>query len=110
LISGYTRVAALKYLGKKTCDCRVLDIPEKEQVFYLISSNKQRVKDYVCRMAEIDALEAYYVKGQGYRSDLHSAEPVPSTGTRRPPARNGDEVRLSINLCRARKMTNSLTM
>jgi len=86
LISGYTRVAALKHLGKKTCDCRVLDIPENEQVFYLISSNKQRVKNYVCRMAEIDALEEYYVKGQGYRSDLHSAEPVPSTGTRRPPA------------------------
>ena len=86
LISGYTRVAALKHLGKKTCECRVLDIPEDEQVFYLISSNKQRVKDYVCRMAEIDALGEYYEMGQGFRSDLHSADPVPLEGTRRPPA------------------------
>ena len=86
LISGYTRVAALKHLGKKTCECKVLDIPEDEQVFYLISSNKQRVKDYVCRMAEIDALGKYYAKGRGFRSDLHSSDPVPLEGTRRPPA------------------------
>ena len=79
-------MAALKHLGKKTCECKVLDIPEDQQVFYLISSNKQRVKDYVCRMAEIDALNGYYAKGKGFRSDLHSADPVPLEGTRRPPA------------------------
>jgi len=43
LISGYTRVAALKYLGKKTCDCRVLDIPEKGHCSFVITNKSDKV-------------------------------------------------------------------
>ena len=82
IISGYTRVAALKLLGTKTVECKVLDIPEEEQVYYLISSNKQRVKDYSVRLAEADALTEYYSQGQGRRSDLDE-NLVLSKGTRR---------------------------
>ncbi len=70
LLSGYTRVEALKLLGIKTADVKIVDVPEGERVYFLISANKQRVKDYVCRLAEADALTEYYSKGQGKRSDL----------------------------------------
>ena len=70
LLSGYTRLEALRYLGKKTAEVKVVDVPEDEQIYFLISANKQRVKDYVCRLAEADALQEYYSKGSGYRSDL----------------------------------------
>ena len=70
LLSGYTRLEALKLLGKKTAEVKVVDVPEAEQIFFLISANKQRVKDYVCRLAEADALTEYYSKGQGHRSDI----------------------------------------
>lgn len=81
IISGYTRIAALELLGKKTCEVKVLDIPEEEQVYYLISSNKQRVKDYNVRLAEVDELTKYYSKGKGYRSDLE--EPTTHQGSKR---------------------------
>ena len=46
LLSGYTRCEALKLLGRKTIEVRVVDVPPEEQVFYLISANKQRIKSY----------------------------------------------------------------
>ena len=70
LLSGYTRLEALRYLGKKTAEVTVVDVPEDEQIYFLISANKQRVKDYVCRLAEADALTEYFSIGQGKRSDL----------------------------------------
>ena len=83
LLSGYTRCAALKLLGLKTIECRVVDVPAEEHVFYLISCNKQRVKSYVCRVAEIEALKKYYSKGRGYRSDLLEPEEGHTCGGRR---------------------------
>ena len=82
LLSGYTRLEALKLLGRKTAEVKIVDVPEDEQIFFLISANKQRVKDYVCRLAEADALTEYYSKGQGYRSDKEDRHVI-SQGTRR---------------------------
>ena len=82
LLSGYTRLEALKLLGRKTAEVKVVDVPEEEQVFFLISANKQRVKDYVCRLAEAEALTEYYGNGQGYRADK-AEKLVSSKGTRR---------------------------
>lgn len=70
LLSGYTRCEALKLLGRKTIECRVIDVPPEDRLFYLISANKQRIKDMVCRVSEIEHLDRYLRKGKGRRSDL----------------------------------------
>lgn len=82
LLSGYTRCEALKLLGRKTIEVRVVDVPSEEQVFYLISANKQRIKSSGCRVAEIEALKEYYSKGPGFRADLEEGTPAPA-GSRR---------------------------
>ena len=84
LLSGYTRCEALKRLGRKTIDVRVVDVPPEERVFYLISANKQRVKDMVCRVSEIEHLDKYLTKGKGRRSDLLDLPTGQVDGKRRP--------------------------
>lgn len=84
LLSGYTRCEALKLLGRKTIECKVVDVPPADRLFYLISANKQRVKDMVCRVSEIEHLDKYLTKGKGRRSDLLDHPTGQVDGKRRP--------------------------
>ena len=104
LLSGYTRCEALKLLGRKTIEVRVVDVPPEEQVFYLISANKQRIKTCGCRVAEIEALKEYYSKGPGFRADLEEGKPAPA-GSRRTTTRQRIALDLGISQDTISKLT-----
>ena len=104
LLSGYTRCEALKLLGRKTIEVRVVDVPPEEQVFYLISANKHRIKSYGCRVAEIEALKQYYSKGPGFRADLEEGTPAPA-GSRRMTTRQRIALDLGISQDTISKLT-----
>ena len=72
VISGARRVAAAKLLGWNSIDAVVKDIPKNQELYYIISANKQRDKTAPQICEEIDELYKLYSKGQGFRSDLNA--------------------------------------
>ena len=64
VISGARRVAAAKLLGWKEIDAVVKDIPKNLELYYIISSNKQRDKNAVQICEEIDELWKFYSSGK----------------------------------------------
>lgn len=73
VISGNRRFQSVKELGWKEVEVVVIDIKEKDIPLYLISYNKQRIKTIKEQILEIKYLQKYYNKGQGFRTDLTSA-------------------------------------
>ena len=73
VISGARRVAAAKLLGWNSIDAVVKDIPKNQELYYIISANKQRDKTAPQLCEEIDVLWKIYSKGQGFRSDLNGS-------------------------------------
>ena len=64
VISGARRVAAAKLLGWSTIDAVVKDIPKNQELYYIISANKQRDKTAPQLCEEIDELWKYYSSGK----------------------------------------------
>ena len=60
VISGARRVAAAKLLGWNSIDAVVKDIPSHQELYYIISANKQRDKTAPQLCEEIDELWKYY--------------------------------------------------
>ena len=60
VISGARRVAAAKLLGWNSIDAVVKDIPKNQELYYIISANKQRSKTAPQLCEEIDELWKYY--------------------------------------------------
>ena len=71
VISGARRVAAARSLGWKSIDAVIREIPKGQELYFIISANKQRSKTAPQICEEIDALWKYYSKGQGFRRDLN---------------------------------------
>ena len=60
VISGARRVAAAKLLGWNSIEAVVKDIPKNQELYYIISANKQRSKTAPQLCEEIDELWKYY--------------------------------------------------
>ena len=72
ILSGHRRLEACKILKKKYIECKIISVSEEEQIYYIISGNKQRVKDYVVRVQEIEYLTEYYTTNSGLADERRS--------------------------------------
>ena len=64
VISGARRVAAARSLGWKSIDAVIREIPKGQELYFIISANKQRSKTAPQICEEIDALWKYYSAGK----------------------------------------------
>ncbi len=60
VLSGHSRLSAAKTLGFETVPAYVVDVPEEEEIPYLLEANCQRVKSASQMMREALALEPFF--------------------------------------------------
>ena len=60
VLSGHSRLSAAKTLGFETVPAYVVDVPEEEEIPYLLEANLQRVKSASQRLREALALEPFF--------------------------------------------------
>ncbi|MGB3948451.1 MAG: ParB/RepB/Spo0J family partition protein [Bacteroidia bacterium] len=70
ILSGVQRWRAYKELDKDVIPAIVIDKPEADEVFYIISYNRYREKSIQEKYLEIDMMKRYWGKKQGERTDL----------------------------------------
>lgn len=82
IISGNRRFEAIKKLKWKQVSIIRSIIKPVDVPLLLISYNKQRVKSTQEIVNEINTLQKYYIKGQGYRSDKSTSANIDRSSTR----------------------------
>ena len=68
IISGYRRYLALKELGYKTVDVKIINVNPDDELLTLISFNKQRVKTLREKLNESDYLKSIWGQKRGRKS------------------------------------------
>ena len=76
-ISGHRRLAACRKLGLETVEVVVKDVPQTEEVYWIIAGNHQRSKTYLQILQEIKHLYGFYGRNPGKRTDLEPLVRVP---------------------------------